>query len=51
MMVSPAIMTAWSPLWQEASVEFDVKFKDDPDLVHFAGKMFFVCECNHRLTT
>ena len=40
--VSPAIMAAWSPLWQEASAEFDVKLKDDPDLAHLVGKMFFV---------
>ena len=48
--VSLDIMAAWSPLWQEASAEFDVKLMDDPDLAHLAGKMFFVWEGNHRLT-
>jgi hypothetical protein len=44
--VSSAIRVAWSPLWQEASAKFDVKLKDDLDLVHLAGKMFFVWEGN-----
>ena len=46
-----AIMAARSPLWQEASAEFNVKLKDDPDLAHLVGKMFFVWEGNHRLTS
>ena len=48
--VSPAIMASWSPHWQEASVEFDVELKEDPDPAHLCGKMFFVWERNHRLT-
>jgi hypothetical protein len=48
--VSPAIMASWSPLWQEASLEFDVKLKEDPDLAHLCGQIFFVWEGNHRLT-
>jgi hypothetical protein len=48
--IPPGIMASWSPLWQEASVEFDAKLKKDPDLAHFAGKMFFVWEGNHRFT-
>jgi hypothetical protein len=48
--IPPGIMASWSPLWQEASAEFDSKLKEDPDLAHFAGKMFFVWEGNHRLT-
>ena len=48
--VSSAIIASWSPLWQEASAEFDVKLKEDPDLAHLCGKMFFVWEGNHRLT-
>ena len=48
--VSSAIMVACSLLWQEASAEFDVKLKDDPDLAHLLGKMYFVWEGNHRLT-
>ena len=49
--VTPAIMAAWIPLWQEASAKFDVKLKDDSDLANLARKMFFVWEGNHRLTT
>ena len=48
--VFPAIMAAWSFFWQEASAEFDVKLKDDPNLAHRTGKMFFVWEGSHRLT-
>ena len=36
--VSPAIMASWSPLWQEASAEFDVKLKKDPDLHISVGR-------------
>ncbi len=38
--VSSAIIASWSPLWQEASAEFDVKMKEDPDLAHLCGKIF-----------
>jgi hypothetical protein len=48
--IPPGIMASWSPLWQEASAEFDAKLKEDPDLAHFIGKIFFVWEGNHRLT-
>ena len=51
MSVSPDIVSSWSPLWQEANVEFEVKLGDDPDLAHLSGKVFFVWEGNHRLTT
>ena len=47
LLVSPAIMASWSPLWQEASAEFNVKLKEDPDFAHLCGKMFFVWEGNH----
>jgi len=49
--VSPAIVSAWSPLLQEANAEFEVKPNDDPNLVHLSVKMFFVWKSNHRLTT
>ena len=51
LLVSPIFMTTWSSLWQDANVEFDVKLKDDPDLTHFCGKMFFIWENDHQLTT
>ena len=47
--VSSAIIALWSPLWQEAFAEFNVKLKEDPDFAHLCGKMFFVWERNHRL--
>ena len=50
LLVFPTTMATWSPLWQEANAEFDVKLNDDPDLAHLVGKMFFVWEGNHRLT-
>ena len=48
--VSPEIMAARSPLWQEANAKFYVKLMNDLELAHLAGKMFFVWEGNHRLT-
>ena len=50
MSVSLDIVSSWSPLWQETNVEFEVKIRDDPDLAHLSGKIFFVWEGNHRLT-
>ena len=49
--VSDDVRASWSLLWQEANDEFDSMFQNDPDLAHFVGKMFFVWEGNHRLTT
>jgi hypothetical protein len=40
--VFPAIMVAWSPLWQEANAEFDVKFNNNPDFTHLSEKVLFV---------
>ena len=44
------IMASWSSLWQEANEEFDAMLRNDSDLAHLAGKMFFVWKGNHRLT-
>jgi hypothetical protein len=48
--VSDDIKSSWSPLWQEANVEFDATLQRDPDLAIFVDKMFYVWEGNHRLT-
>jgi hypothetical protein len=48
--VSSAIMASWSPLWQETSAKFNVKLKQDLNLAHLCGKMFFVWEEDHQLT-
>ena len=44
------IMASRSSSWQEANQEFDAMLQNDSDIVHLAGKMFFVCEGNHHLT-
>ena len=48
--VSDDIRASWSSYWQEANEEFDSMLKNDSDLSHLVGKMFFVWEGNHRLT-
>jgi hypothetical protein len=48
--VSDNIMASWSTLWQEPNEEFDSILRNDSDLAHLAGKIFFVWEGNHRLT-
>ena len=48
--VSDDILSSWSSLWQEANEEFDSMLRNDTNLAHLAGKMFFVWEGNHRLT-
>ena len=50
LLVSDNIMASWSTLWREANEEFDAMLRNDSDLAHLAGKMFFVWEGNHRLT-
>ena len=49
-LVSDNIMAFWSILWKEGNEEFDAMLRNDSDLAHLAGKMFFVWEGNHRLT-
>ncbi len=48
--VSDDILSSWSSYWQEANEEFDSMLRNDIDLAHLAGKMFFVWEGNHRMT-
>ena len=50
LLVSDNIMASWSSLWKEANEEFDAMLRNDSDLAHLAGKMFFVWEGNHRVT-
>jgi len=47
--VSDDIKSSWSSFWQEANEEFESMLRNDSDLAHLAGKMFFVWEGNHRL--
>jgi hypothetical protein len=47
--VSDDMKASRSSLWQEANIEFDVILKNDPDIFHLVGKMFFVWKGNHRL--
>jgi hypothetical protein len=45
------IRASGSLLWQKANDEFDSMLQNDFDLAHLVGKMFFVWEENHHLTT
>ena len=45
------IFDSWSGLWLFANDRFEAERAVNPDLVIFAGKMFYVWEGNHRLTT
>ena len=47
--VSDDILDSWSSSWQEANEEFDAMLRNDSDLAHLAGKMFYVWEGNHHL--
>lgn len=50
LLVSDNIMASWSSYWKDANEEFDAMLRNDSDLAHLAGKMFFVWEGNHRLS-
>ena len=49
--VTNNIYCSWNDLWKEASARFDSLIAFDQDLSHMVGKMFFVWEGNHWLTT
>ena len=49
--VSNDIMASWDDHWKAASNRFDAHLLADPDLAHMVGKMFYIWEGNHRLTT
>ena len=40
--VSDDIKSSWSPLWQEANVEFEAIFQSDSDIFIFVDKIFYV---------
>jgi hypothetical protein len=46
--VSEAEMRNWDPLWIEANKLFDDQLKANKHLQHLQGRMFFICDGNHR---
>ena len=49
--VTSDMYDSWSGLWQSANDRFEAELVADPDLAKFSGKMFYVWEGNHRVTT
>ena len=49
--VTSDLYDSWSGHWQSANDCFEAKLVADPDLARFSGKMFYVWEGNHRVTT
>jgi hypothetical protein len=39
----------WGPHWSSVNEEFEAKLALNPDLHFLSGRMFFVCDGNHRL--
>ena len=39
----------WDPHWTSINEEFEAKLDSNPHLQFFSGRMFYVCEGNHRL--
>jgi hypothetical protein len=46
--VSEAEMRNWDPLWIEANKHFDDQLRANKYLQHLQGRMFFICDGNHR---
>lgn len=38
----------WGPHWTAANTEFEAKLASSPDLNFLSGRMFFICDGNHR---
>ena len=38
----------WSPQWTLVNDEFEAKLASDPHLKFLCGRMFFICDGNHR---
>jgi hypothetical protein len=48
--VTDEIRATWNSFWHQANDDFDSMLRNDSDLSHLVGKMFFVWEGNHQLT-
>jgi hypothetical protein len=46
--ISEAEMRNWDPLWIEANKHFDDQLRANKHLQHLQGRMFFICDGNHR---
>jgi hypothetical protein len=42
-------MNGWNDYWKEENTLFESRLLSTPHLKHLQGKMFFVCDGNHRL--
>jgi hypothetical protein len=46
--VSDAEMRNWDPLWIEVNKHFEDQLRANKHLQHLQGRMFFICDGNHR---
>lgn len=46
--VTDEVKRTWDPLWIEANDLFESKLKANKHLQHLQGRMFFICDGNHR---
>lgn len=48
MAVTEEVKKSWDPLWAEANRVFESQLKANKHLQHLQGRMFFICDGNHR---
>ena len=41
--------SSWGPHWTSVNEEFEAKLNSNPHLQFLSGRMFYVCDGNHRL--
>lgn len=46
--LSPEDKDHMSPLWKHESNQFDERLQENENLKHLVGRMFFICDGNHR---
>jgi hypothetical protein len=47
-LVSEEEKAHWGPHWTAVNIEFEAKLAANPHLCFFCGRMFFICDGNHR---
>jgi hypothetical protein len=46
--ITDADLKSWDPLWIEAHNHFESQLRSNKHLQHLQGRMFFICDGNHR---
>jgi hypothetical protein len=47
-LVSEEEKAHWGPHWTAVNIEFEAKLASNPHLRFLCGRMFFICDGNHR---